>query len=455
MSEENINKPENIPEQPTEPKPPKKPIRLSLTVFVCSLVAAILAAVMLTSALLSSAYQKKLAEAKSDGAQNGAQIEKGSLEYDLEVLRAIFEQFSFAELDEEQLRTVVLKAYVYATGDKYAEYYTDEEYAALTADLGGKTQGIGINIINAETEIGGVTYKGLKIINVIKSSPAEKNELKVGDFIIAVGNSDENQTVSSLGYDTALKNLQGVAGTTAEFLAYRPSTGEILEFSILREEFTSESVMYKKADADVGENVGIIKIIEFDATTQSQVAGAIDALKGEGCDKFVFDVRYNPGGTLNSIVDTMSLFLNEGDTVLSYKDKAGTETVGKVRASALTGKYRGLNMVVLCNGNTASAAELFVANFRDHGLGEIIGEKTYGKGSMQSYIPLSNYGCNGYLKITAHMYFPPSGVGYDGTGIEPTKTVAQSDEALSMNIYDIMGTSKDSQLVAAVEYLKN
>ncbi len=453
MSEENINQ---IPAQGEQaPKQKRKPIRISLTVFVCSIVAAALLAVMLTNAVLGGAYQKKLAEIKAADAQNGLQLEGGDLLYELGVLEQIFAQYSFEELDEEQIRNVVLKSYVYATGDKYAEYYTDEEYAALNADIGGKTQGIGINIINSELEIGAVTYKGLKIINVVKDSPAQNAGLRIGDYIIAVGTLEQNKTVSSLGYDAALKELQGLKDTTAEFVVYRPSEEQSLEFSILREEFTTDSVLYRKADADVGENIGVIKIMEFDSTTPTQVRGAIDALADMGCDKFVFDVRYNPGGTLQSIINTMALFLNEGDTVLSYRDKAGNQTVGYVPSGTLTGKYRGINAVVLCNGSTASAAELFVANFRDHGLGEIVGENTYGKGSMQSYLPLSGYGCTGYLKITAHMYFPPSGEGYDGVGIQPNIVVSPSAEEQTMSIYDTMATKKDSQLVAAVEQLKN
>ena len=112
-------------------------------------------------------------------------------------------------------------------------------------------------------------------------------------------------------------------------------------------------------------------------------------------------------------------------------------------------------MVVLCNENTASAAELFVANFRDHSLGEIVGTKTYGKGSMQTYINLALFGIDGVLKITNKMYYPPNGESYDGVGIEPTYVVEISEEAAKENIYDIMGTAKDNQLVAAVnKYFK-
>lgn len=444
------------------PKKEKKRKKISVATFVCSCVALVLAAVMLTFTICSSVYQKKLAEAKLENVTQGT---TGTYD-ELELLRALFEAYSFEELDEEDIKTYILKAYVAATGDKYAEYYTDEEYKALTAEMAGESQGIGINIINSTVDINGVEYKSLKVINVIKQSPAEKSQMLFGDHIIAVGSMANNDytTVSELGYDMALKQLQGVKGTQAQFVIYRESEARFVDFSILRDEFETTSVMYKTADTAVGENIGIVKITNFDLTTPSQLEAAIDDLLTKGTQKFVFDVRYNPGGDLNSIIACLSFFLDEGDTVISMKDKAGNEkvyTVGVVEgtkgcdvAAEDIGKYKELDMVVLCNGSTASAAELFVANFRDHGLGEIVGTTTYGKGSVQNYINLAFFGYSGVLKLTRYMYYPPNGESYDGFGIEPTHTVELSEEASKQSIYDIMGTVTDNQLTEAVKYFK-
>ncbi len=488
MSEENFNTEENknpdvtvertvissdvpmgaspIPPQKQGESEPREPRRVSLVGAVCTCVAFVLAAVMLTFTLCQSAYEARLRDVQINGGTVSGAEDESQLSYELRVLEQIFKTYSFEELDEKTMRTEILKAYVRATGDEYAEYYTNEEYAALVADMGGETQGIGINIINSSVEIGGVEYKALEVINVVKDSPAMKAELNFGDFIIAVGTLEEHTTINELGYDMALKQLQGVKGTEAQFLVYRKSTAQTLPFSIVREKFQSDSVMYRKADADVKEGTGIVKILEFDRTTPTQVKAAIEALKNEGCDKFVFDVRYNPGGELSSIVAVLSLFLEEGDTVISVKDKAGNTEVTRVApVESVTGCsvkaedigiYKDLNMVVLCNGSTASAAELFVANFRDHGLGDIIGTRTYGKGSMQSYLSLAYFGCDGVLKITRHMYFPPNGESYDGKdkGIQPTHAVDVSEEASKLSIYKIMGTKDDNQLVEAVKYFK-
>ena len=443
-----------------ETKPPR---RISLFAFVCSAVALVLAAVMLTYTVCSSVYQKKLAEARLENVTTGNPSSTSESYSELDILHRIFETYSFEELDEDAIREQLLKAYVAATGDAYAEYYTDEEYKALTAEMAGESQGIGINIINSTVEINGYTHKALKVINVIKNSPAEKSGVCFGDYIVAVGTPDEHTTVTALNYDMALKELQGVKGTVAEFLAYRPNDGITHDFSIMRDEFTTTSVMYKKVEISGYESVGLIKILSFDATTPTQLSEAVDTLKSQNCDKFAFDVRYNPGGELSSIVAVLSYFLDEGDTVISVKDNQGNEEITKVAptegqscnvSAEDIGKYKDLNMVVLCNESTASAAELFVANFRDHELGTVIGTTTFGKGSMQSYMSLAYFGIEGVLKLTTRMYFPPNGESYEGEGIEPDVVKEQSEAAMEMSIYDIMGTDDDAQLVEAIKHFK-
>ena len=333
------------------------------------------------------------------------------------------------------------------------------------SDLAGETQGIGINIINSTVSIDGIEYKALKVVNIMENSPAHtKSDLQFGDYIIAVGTEASNTMIDALGYDMALKQLQGVKGTVAEFIVYRESAADFIPFSILREEFTSQSVMSRKAEISGRDDVGVIKIVEFDMTTPAQVKSAIERLKAEGCNKFVFDLRYNPGGEFSSIVATLSLFLEEGKTLITVKDKAGNENVTKVApfqnaggcsvAAEDIGIYKDLDMVVLCNGGTASAAELFVANFRDHSLGEIVGTTTYGKGSVQAFIDLAYFGYSGVLKLTRYMYYPPNGVGYDGIGIQPTVTEELSETAKQYSVYDIWWNEKDNQLVKAVEQFK-
>ena len=479
MSEQNNGSPESdfevkidlIEGSNEPPKKERKPVRVSLGTFVCTSVALVLAAVMLTLTICSSYYKGKEADIKNQYEAILSESTGIGNFPELELLQGIFSTYSFEELDEQTIRTNILKTYVASTGDRYAAYYTDEEYAALSAEMAGEAQGIGINIIDSSVDIDGVEYKALRVINVSKDSPAEKNGLRAGDCIVAIGSFSENVTVSAVGYDMALKQLQGVKGTNAEFLAYRPSAGEILEFNILRDTFTTTSVMWKRVDSDVCENVGLIKIVTFDRTTPIQLKTAVEELKTAGCEKFVFDVRYNLGGELTSIVATLSYFLDEGDTVTSMKNKFGNERVYKAEPTVYTssndasiaaediGIYKDLDAVVLCNESTASAAELFVANFRDHGIGEVVGVTTYGKGSAQHFYPMYMFVSSeytgkmpeGWIKLTMYMYYPPCGESYDGIGIAPDYEVQMSEEADKLNIYDMMGTKNDTQLVKAVD----
>lgn len=438
--------------------PPKKKRSVSLAAFVLSAIALVLATVMTTYTVCNSVYKKKLADAE-------VTVDKY---YPFMLFDAMLEQYSFEELDEDEMMAAALKAYVYATGDAYAEYYTAEEYAALTESSAGNSEGIGINVINTEATYGGITYRVFRVINVMKDSPAESSGLKAGDVIFGVGIGENMKTVQALGYDVALTQLQGESGTEAEFTVRRGSESDFedLTFRITRSKVTTTSV-YSRVSADDA-NVGIIKIVQFDLTTPTQFSEAVDALKAQGCSKFVFDVRYNPGGDLRSIEAVLSYFLEKGDILIQTKQKSGEEEISYVKEVTYTGnyagcsvkvedigKYKDLPCVILCNGSTASAAELFTATFRDYDKlnATIVGTTTFGKGSMQSIMPLSYYGYSGALKLTTAMYYPASGEGYDGIGITPDDVVELSEEAAKKNIYEL-ADAEDNQLQKALTYLK-
>ncbi|MBQ2999456.1 MAG: hypothetical protein IJD64_03250 [Clostridia bacterium] len=440
---------------------PKKVKRISLHTAIFAGIALVLASVMLTYTCLSGVYKKRIIEV-----QNETLVSGDDRYYPFELFDQIFSQLSFAELDEEEMMAAALKAYVYATGDPYAAYYTAEEYAAMMASSEGKTQGIGVNVAYTKIEYDGKTQEVIQVFHVTKDSPAddEENGVKPGDVIYAVESNGSFLTVDSLGYEAALQKLQGVAGTTAKFQILRKENGvwsAPIERSVVRAEFTSDSVYGEVSDS--GE-VGIIRIIQFDLTTPKQFSAEVDRLKKAGCERFVFDLRNNPGGTLQSIEAILSYFLSEGDVLIRVKDKAGNEEISKVKSVKYSGiyegcsvsesdigKYKDLNAVVLCNGGTASAAELFTATFRDYDLGAIVGEKTYGKGSMQTIMPLVQYGYTGALKLTTAMYYSGKDTkGYDGIGIDPDHKVALEGEG---SIY-IREEADDNQLRFAIDLLK-
>jgi carboxyl-terminal processing protease len=176
-------------------------------------------------------------------------------------------------------------------------------------------------------------------------------------------------------------------------------------------------------------------------------------------------MRNNPGGALNSIQAVLSYFLNKGDLIVSteYSDGSKNEYFVKEAkyakgyegynvSKADIGKYKDLNMIVLTNENTASAAELFTATMRDYGLARIVGTKTYGKGCMQNIVDLSRYGLEGALRVTSAMYFSKSHTVYHDIGIAPDFEIALSEEALEYNFF-LMPEHLDNQLQKAIEII--
>ena len=476
-TEENDRLPE-VGDSATEPvlpneKKPKKEKKVSLFTFAVTAVALTLAAVMTTYTVCTAFYKQKLAETQLQQTASGMLYsEKG---FPFELFSRFIDAYSFEESDGDAMMAAALKAYVAATGDDYAHYYTSAEYDELRQENEGKAEGIGINIIHTTATVNGESCLVIKVINVMKDSPAAAFGLRVGDLIYGVGVGESMQTVTELGHERALVALRGEAGTEAIFTVLRPSGDkyEVIECNIKRAAVTSESVYYRVHSTD--KSVGIIKILQFDLTTPSNFTEAMEYLISQGCTKFIFDVRYNPGGDLLSIKAVLSYFLNEGDVIIRTVYKSGAEEIHKAEKISYDpessyyscsvkkediGKYRrdGFEFAVLCNGSTASAAELFTATFRDYGIGMLVGTTTYGKGSMQRIFNMEEYGYTGALKLTIAKYYSGANGGmndgYDGLGIEPNVICELSEEAAAKNIYDL-SDSEDNQLAKAVEALNN
>ena len=390
---------------------------------------------------------------------------------DLIRLDAIFKENSYDGIDEETMKDAILKAYIAATGDLYAEYMTPEEYDAYMSESNGEFVGIGVSIVNTAIEINGYNYKVMQVISVFEDSPALENDVRVGDYIMYVGGGESRTLVDVLGYTEALNVMLGEAGTQAEFTVFRPDkTAEIgyreIEFSITRRKVVTESVKYKVSETD--SKVGIVTVTGFDMTTAPQFCEAVDTLKAQGCEYFVFDMRNNPGGALYSIEAVLSYFLDEGDLIVSTEYADGSEYADYVSAVYYGPEYAGYNVsrsdigkykdligkcVVLTNGNTASAAELFTATFRDYGIAPIVGETTFGKGCMQSIIDLEKYyNMPGALRVTVAMYFSKSHNVYHDIGIVPDYEVELSEEALEYNFF-LLPEEKDDQLQKAIDVL--
>ena len=451
--------------QKTPPRPKKGVSVGALLSIVCAvIVLSVLFTYTLTAASNRAYYSKKLAEQQAvidDLANTG--FDK------LDVLAEIFQRYSYyvGNKTEEELLDAVLKAYAESTGDDYAEYYTEEEYRALTADSIGDHEGIGISVIQTTVTVEGYEYQAFQIIAIYENAPAASSELQVGDLIYCIKVDGVYQTITAAGgFTKAINLIKGERGTQAEFAVFRPNQDggyESIEFSVTRDEFESLSVTYYVSEEDP--TVGVVHISSFDLTTPHQFKEAVNALLADGIEKFVFDVRNNPGGDLQSIKAVLTYFLQKGDLILSAIDRKGNvatsyyaeviDEKGTYAACNVSeeeiGMYAALDMVVLCNGNTASAAEVFTATLRDYGLAPIVGETTFGKGIMQTYLPIAAFDSRytGYVKMTTYAYVTKCNVTYHDIGITPNVEVSLSEEAAKYNFY-VLPQALDDQLKAAL-----
>ncbi len=401
--------------------------KLSVGTAVLLVLAAMLLTFQLTNVVLTKRYDEKLAAAYGD-------LERYNK---LLAVDELFRSLYVEDIDDDALMDGILQGYVYGTGDKYAAYYPAEEFEAYMDTLAGDMQGIGVHVIyNGD-------YGAIEIISVMPDSPALEAGVQAGDLVVYVGLGEDAESVSALGYYGALAKLQGEAGTMAEFTVARGKNyGEFVDFSIERGYIVEQTVMSHKYALDP--QIGVVRITNFNAVTPTQFVDAVNTLLSDGCDKFVIDVRYNPGGELKSICAILDVLLPEGPVIRTI-DKAGNEkTLYESDKSEFNAP-----MAVLVNGSTASAAELFCSALKDYDKATVVGTQTYGKGCMQTVQQLPD---GSGLSVTYRYYCPPFSDNYDGIGVTPD-IIVELDEALAdKNIYKITD-EEDNQLRAAVEAL--
>jgi len=433
----------------TAPRTQPRTIRLS--VFLISLISSLLVCSVLmfsVGMVFMSIYQ----ENQTLGT-DGTEGYSGKIG----LIDQIFSDYALYDTNGDLLLDSMLKAYVAATGDRYAAYYTQAELEALMAENGGEMVGIGITVTESVSPV------GIMIISVMKNSPAATAGVRAGDVIVSVGDGENEASVAEVGFDVASAALRGEEGSVAHFKVLRD--GAALPFAITRARVEYESVTGRVSEAD--QTVGIVSITQFMTNTPVQFKAEMERLITAGCTSFVFDVRNNPGGDLKSIIAVLSFFLQEDDLIVTVvnKDKSeekhyctpasydGEYADCSIREADI-GKYRQYGMAVLANGHTASAAELFCAVLRDYELAEIVGTTTYGKGVLQHIFALESFGYSGGIKLTTGYYNPPSGVNYDGVGVAPHGTQTPLDDAVKdKNIY-LLTEAEDNQLRAAITAAK-
>ncbi len=405
--------------------------------------------------------QKLLAQQKELDRISGAGTFAGA---NMQILDQIIREYSYYadEMDGQAMLEAAFKAYVEASGDRYAEFYTEAEYKALIQSQNGSYSGIGVTAENSTLNVNGETHKVIRITKVSEDSPAKREGLLAGDCVYALYLDGKYQTVSDMDYSNATGAIGGEAGTFIRMQVYRPNNGgySLMEFNVQREEIVNVSASAKLLDSNA--KVGIVTITQFNRATPQQFKEAVNSLIAQNVEHFIFDVRDNPGGDLKSISAILSYFLQEGDLILTAEKSDGTvDMTVTVAPVSLTGDYLGcsvgkdeigmyadLDVVVLCNGNTASAAEVFAATFRDYGMAPLVGEKTFGKGIMQTTRQIAFEGMVGYIRLTTHAYFTKCNESYHGEGIEPNVPKSLSSIAAQYPLSELP-QSMDDQLKAA------
>ncbi len=418
--------------------------KIPAAAFVLSLIAAVLVTAVVMVLALGSVYRHELAGAREIYDEAAGKLEAyGPIAEKLYEIDALYKKFYPGELDEDSLLDCAVKGYVAGSGDRYGFYYNAEEAKVLEDDIAGETEGIGVSVIY-NADVGAV-----EIISVGADTPSDEAGLIVGDLIAYIVNDDgSEEAVADLGYEAAITRLRGPSGTEAHFIAFRPDGKGAYtekEYKITRTRFEAESVMWHVYSPD--ETIGVIKITGFDQKTPGQFKTAVSELRAAGCEKLIFDVRYNPGGDKDAVCDVLDFLLPEGPTMRTV-DKEGNYTV----IAESDADFLDMPMAVVVNGSTASAGELFTAALKDYGAAKVIGTTTFGKGTMQSIRPLSDG--ETYLKITTAYYCPPKSENYDGVGITPDVEIELDEALLEKNIYKVTD-EEDNQLRAAADTFKN
>lgn len=293
------------------------------------------------------------------------------------------------------------------TLDDYSQFLDPEGFREITEETRGEFGGIGIEI--------GVRQGVLTVISPIEDTPAFRAGIKSGDRVVKI---DDSSTMD-MTLDDAVKMLRGEPGSSIKLVMIREGEDKLLEFDITRAIIKVKSI---KETRLIDGDIGYIKISEFQERTGYDVKSAIKNLKEEGAKSLIIDVRNNPGGLLDSSVETADLFLPQGAMIVYTEGRDPSKRM-EFKARKKT-EFDDMALVVLVNKGSASAAEIFAGAVKDNKRGLIIGEQTFGKGSVQTVIPLKD---GSALRITTAAYYTPSGKNLRDKGVDPDIAVEERE----------------------------
>lgn len=316
--------------------------------------------------------------------------------------------------------------------DPHSQYLTASNYANLKKNSSGEYAGIGIKADHQK--------EGIIVRHIFKNSPADNSALRVGDTIIAI----DHKTTLGLSVSEGGALMQGEVGTPILLTIISPSNDKPQDLSLIRSRIEVSSVSAEL----LADNIAYIRLAEFQSLSERHISQSIFKLESSNkapLNALILDLRNNPGGLLDSAIAISDLFLNTG-AIVSTKGRLdeSNEEYGSTHGDILRGKP----IVVLINKKSASASEIVAGALQDHKRGYIIGQRSYGKGSVQTTLPIHG---GGAIKLTTALYYTPNDRSIHEIGIQPDLEVASLP--VTTKTASEVSVSEDKQLIAAIEYL--
>ena len=357
---------------------------------------------------------------------SGSIVTEDSIDKIQALEQVIDSRFYFDGITDEDLRTGMYKGLVSALKDPYSEYFTSEELDSLMEQSQGIYYGIGAYVaLDPDLNIP-------RINGIIDNSPAQDSDLRPNDLVYEInGTSTYGLTLTE-----AVALIKGPEGTDVELKIVREGESDYLTIVLTRRKVETPTVKYS-----IEEDISYIQVTEFDDVTVGQFAEALEATREAGAKGILLDLRANPGGNLSAVVEMCRMILPEG--MIVYTE----EKSGKRSEYTCDGKNElDLPLVVLVDGNSASAAEIMSGAIKDYGIGTLVGTTTFGKGIVQQIIPFQD---GTAVKVTISAYYTPKGNNIHGLGIEPDIICEFDGEA-----YYGSEDHPDNQLEKAKEVLR-
>lgn len=358
-----------------------------------------------------------------DDAVNQDFVEKAKM------LEKIVDDEFTGEVDKELMEADMYKGMMVSLGDPYSAYYTKEEYEELNTETTGLYKGIGV-VMQMQVDTGMV-----KLVRCYEDAPGAKAGLLPDDILVKV-NGEE---VVGMELSEVVEKVKTSEDEIAHLTVAREGEKDYLDFDVPLEKVNIPVVEHKMLE----DNIGYISLYEFTKQTESQYLEAFEDLKNQGMQRLIIDVRNNPGGLLESVSNILNDILPEGLIVYTEDKDGKREEIHSDGKNELD-----IPLVVLVNGNSASASEIFAGAIQDYGVGTIVGTTTFGKGIVQSLIPLTD---GSAVKTTTAKYYTPKGRCIHGIGIQPDIEVELSEE---LSKKTALTYEEDTQLQKAVEVVK-